>query len=510
MKVAIIESDGQVRDEIEKILKKMDLSYELAGTALNGKDGYELISSEHPDLVIMDIQLPKMNGLSMLKKLRKEQAGCKVLVLTENEDFNDARQAIELGVDSYLLKPVKPAQFRKAVAQIAGKLAEERGMKSTFTIENIFLGCLNGQLHPDETFHEMTMENYGFTVNDKGAVFTVSLGDKYEAEKTEARRLVENAAEAAGSFSAYVIEADVWEALIVLVYRFTDGEPKDTYFRKTIVPLLCSNLQGAVICMWAEMEHLLDVPEVLKTMRKNLEWNLLYDRGELIREDEIEKLEVVPLKYPAEIEAQARQAVLAGKIEELKKCYYRLYALFRQEPYSPEEMKNALIRFNMAAVNAYKTQRELESELQIQKCMQAISESMSWRQMRTAMENFFQVVGFGMLEEVDDTELSTLVRKAAQLARKYYDQGITLEETAGRLFVSVEYLSSQFKKETGMGFTETVRKYRIERIKGLLVSTRLKLNQIAELTGYTDPKYMSRVFKEEVGMLPTEYRKTAH
>ena len=68
-------------------------------------------------------------------------------------------------------------------------------MKSTFTIENIFLGCLNGQLHPDETFHEMTMENYGFTVNDKGAVFTVSLGDKYEAEKTEARRLVENAAE---------------------------------------------------------------------------------------------------------------------------------------------------------------------------------------------------------------------------------------------------------------------------------------------------------------------------
>ncbi len=51
---------------------------------------------------------------------------------------------------------------------------------------------------------------------------------------------------------------------------------------------------------------------------------------------------------------------------------------------------------------------------------------------------------------------------------------------------------------------------RIEKIKELLVGTRLKLNQIAELTGYTDPKYMSKVFKDEVGMLPTEFRKGVH
>ena len=50
----------------------------------------------------------------------------------------------------------------------------------------------------------------------------------------------------------------------------------------------------------------------------------------------------------------------------------------------------------------------------------------------------------------------------------------------------------------------------MDRIKGLLIGTRLKLNQIAELTGYADAKYMSRVFKEETGMLPTEYRKSAH
>lgn len=91
--------------------------------------------------------------------------------------------------------------------------------------------------------------------------------------------------------------------------------------------------------------------------------------------------------------------------------------------------------------------------------------------------------------------------------QEYYNQGITLEEIAEKLHVSEEYLSTQFKKETGKTFTETIKKYRLEHIKQLLLQSSLKLNQIADMVGYSDPKYMSKVFKEEVGMLPTEFRK---
>lgn len=100
--------------------------------------------------------------------------------------------------------------------------------------------------------------------------------------------------------------------------------------------------------------------------------------------------------------------------------------------------------------------------------------------------------------------------KSAADGKKEYDQGITLEEMADKLFVSEEYLSSQFKKEIGVGFKEMVRTLQIERIKELLTNTKLKLNQIAELAGYSDAKYMSRVFKDEVGVLPSEFRKSAH
>ena len=80
----------------------------------------------------------------------------------------------------------------------------------------------------------------------------------------------------------------------------------------------------------------------------------------------------------------------------------------------------------------------------------------------------------------------------------------------GRLHVTEEYLSSQFRKETGKTFSEIIRTYRIENVKRLLTTTTYKLNQIAEMVGYSDPKYMSKVFKEEVGMLPAQFRKQNH
>ena len=86
----------------------MEMELEIVGAASDGRAGYKLIAEERPDLVITDVHLPGMNGLTMLKKLRSEtDPGKGFLSLLENQDFSEARQAIALGVDQYLLKPVK-------------------------------------------------------------------------------------------------------------------------------------------------------------------------------------------------------------------------------------------------------------------------------------------------------------------------------------------------------------------------------------------------------------------
>lgn len=509
MRIVIIDGEERVREELIKLLGKVEPEYELAGTASDGKDGYRLITDKHPDLVIMDIQLSKMSGISMLKKLRGEGVSCKVIILTADTDFNKARQAIELSVDNYILKPVKRAQMRKAILNVKEKLDNEKVIAAAFTAENIFRGCLNGQIHPDGRFHAMTREKYGFTLDDPISVCTIWLGSSYTEQREDVRRFIENAA-ADRKFSICLLEVDAWRVLTAVVYRVEDRREAYLFFKEHVVPAVCGSFQGEIVCVWDDMKNSLELLEGLRRIERMREWNLLFDRGDLIRKEDIEKITVVPLKYPAELERQGRQAALEPDGEEIKKCYYRLYDWMKSQPHSPSELKECLIRFSLAVINAYKTQHEIESELRIQRCMQAIMTAMSWGQIRAAMEEFLQTISFHAFSREGDLKYSPLVRKAVELVRKYYDQGVTLEEIAGQLFVSEEYLSSQFKKETGTGFAETVRQYRIERIKGLLLNTKLKLNQIAELTGYADPKYMSRVFKEEVGVLPTEYRKSVH
>ena len=470
----------------------------------------------------MDLQLPGMAGLSMLKKLRAEKIDARVIVTTADTDFDHARQAIGLSVDYYILKPIKILQLKNAVRHVVEKMENRRALERTFTVENIFAGCLNGQLRLDQNFHRMTREKFGFDLEDPGALFTVWVGNGYTEQREEVCSLLEKAGAGQG-FDVCPVSIDVWHLVAAVIYRTgvslrtrdnsvenSAFEREYKVFREHIVPMLRGRIRGEIICLWEEAEHMAKLQDALMKLRQIREWNLLFDRGDLIRREDVEALEPVPLKYPAELEGQVRQAVLAGNGEEIKKCFYRLYDAFRREPYDPREIKEVLIRFNMAVLGVYKTQHEVGSELGVQYSMQKIADAISWGQIRSAMESFFGELDFSAFEKEDDRELSTLVRKAAELVRKYYDQGITLEEIAAQLFVTEEYLSSQFKKETGRGFSETVRSLRIERIKGLLAGTRLKLNQIAELTGYTDPKYMSKIFKEEVGMLPTEFRKSVH
>lgn len=391
-----------------------------------------------------------------------------------------------------------------------------RAAEAVLSPENVFMGCLNGQIRPCRELHQVTRERYGFSLEDAGALFIVWLGNGYESQKGRVRAFLESVGNR-GEFSVCVLPADAWHLLTAVVYRpGKNCKIKDSFdreyemFRREIMSALKRSVREELVCLWGEAEHMEEFPGVFEKLRGIREWNLVFERGELIRGRDVQELKSVPLKYPAELESQVRQAVLLSNREDVKKCYYRLYDLFRREPRTPGEIKECLLRFNMAALSAYKTQHEVQSELNVYYSMQKIADAISWKEIRSAMEGFFQALDFDTYEEEGDGSLSPLIRKAVQLVRKYYDQGITLEEMAERLFVSEEYLSAQFKKETGSGFAETVRSMRIDRIKGLLANTRLKLNQIAELTGYADPKYMSKVFKDEVGMLPTEFRKTVH
>ncbi|HJC47224.1 MAG TPA: response regulator [Candidatus Lachnoclostridium pullistercoris] len=120
-KVMIVEDDPTVRRGLCGTIRWEELRCQLAGEAGNGEEGLELALKISPDIVITDVKMPKMDGVEMIRQLRRHGCQAKMIILTAYGDFGYAQSAIRLGVSDYLLKPLKDGAIEEAVLAITRK-----------------------------------------------------------------------------------------------------------------------------------------------------------------------------------------------------------------------------------------------------------------------------------------------------------------------------------------------------------------------------------------------------
>lgn len=503
MRIVVVEDEAPIRNGMSRLLEKINPAYELAGTAENGVQGLELIEREKPDLIIMDIHMPDMDGLTMLAGLRKKGINCRAIVLSAYSDFMYAKIAIELGIENYLLKPIKVPELKRALEQVENALLEEQSKEEFLTLENIFYRSVTGQFKADKPTDVTLKERFQITPDEEIVIFFIKLGGGYALYHDTIRSLMEETGIHNDTFSSCLLEFEDKEGIVMLLYKMKDEEELRRYFQKAVIPMLCSQVKGRMIYAWGACEGLALVNQTLAEIKEELDWNLVLGRDEMISRERIGELQCVPVKYPVDIETQARQAIVSNDEREFNACIHRMKEYFQAAVHEPKEIKEACVRCCMAVYYTAKESGKVTENVSTQDIMNQIMQAAAWEEIEGAFRQFFENLKF----QREDETTSLLVQRAGQLIQEYYNQGITLEEIARKLRVSEEHLSAQFKKETGKTFTETIRGYRIEKVKELLLKSTLKLNQIADLAGYADPKYMSKVFKDEVGVTPAEYRK---
>ena len=104
------------------------------------------------------------------------------------------------------------------------------------------------------------------------------------------------------------------------------------------------------------------------------------------------------------------------------------------------------------------------------------------------------------------SQFSLPIRMAQRYIQEHFAESLRLEDVAEHVGLSAVYLCSRFKQETGCGFTDYLNICRVEAAKKILSDTDQKILSVAMASGFTGPRYFSRVFKAIVGMRPTEYR----
>lgn len=125
-KILIIDDEPMVIEGLKKLVPWEEINCEIVATAKNGEEGLISIEDTKPDIVISDIRMPKLSGLEMIKALKEKKGDIKFILLTGYREFEYAREAINLGVIKFLLKPTNLEDIKNAVVEATSLLDEER------------------------------------------------------------------------------------------------------------------------------------------------------------------------------------------------------------------------------------------------------------------------------------------------------------------------------------------------------------------------------------------------
>lgn len=149
MKVLFVDDEKIIREGISQIIHWKQLGCERLVTADSADSALEAMEQDDFDLVITDICMQKMSGIELAKKIREKKPDTKIIILSAHEDFSYAREAIEVGVMKYMLKPVTPDELENAVREAMKQVDSDIQRASKITESEKFVNVYRPQLVRD-------------------------------------------------------------------------------------------------------------------------------------------------------------------------------------------------------------------------------------------------------------------------------------------------------------------------------------------------------------------------
>jgi two-component system, response regulator YesN len=509
MKIAIVEDELRIREGLARLIRKIDPSYEIVGEAEDGLAGMRIVDRLRPDLVITDVRMPDLDGLEMLGRLQEKSITVKAIVLSAYSEFSYACQAITLGVSEYLLKPINVGDLTRALKRVEEQISLEREPKRKeegLTLEGVLYSLILGGARVDADLRSFLTQHWRVNTEGGFALAAIHVGSSDEREVKSLVKLAQSILAKAPGFELRLLELAGAKRLVVVALNIDDEGALREWFARSFLPRLREARPKGICVGWTSFTDIARLRNTMQALEACLDWNIVLGGQDLLVWPDVNRRSVFPLAYPVTIESAVRSAFCAHDRERYEAGIDEFLRSLRGEKmYAPKEIKSALVRFVWSVLT---TAREIEYEsyasLDQQKILERITFAVTWPELE---ETRNILLGLFPRDEGEDQGDGALVRRAKNLVRELYGQGISLNEVARKVNVTSEYLSAQFHRATGVTFSSYIRDFRVQKAKELLIGTSLKLHSVGEQVGYQDAKYFCRVFKEVTGLIPSEYRR---
>ncbi len=534
-KVLIIDDESIIRKGIKNIINWKQLDCEVCADASDGIEGIELIKKYLPEIIITDIRMPGLDGLSMIKQVKGIVPYSKIIILTGYRDFDYVQEAIKCGAFDFLLKPSKieelTAVLTRAVNEINDQKIRHMEIDRFKLLFEQSIPILREKLLYDIIYGLNTSEceilekMRLFNINIQNFVLVVMEND-YD-EKSNSSQYDKHLYQFGIVNSFEEIFAEKYEVLSIMLNSSRVGFIIQKPDRKELdiaeVSEKCGYLQEVInngfgftvtIAVSSGGVSPMELPEKLKECLGSLEYKSYMGNNSIIQYSDLNSF----FRYEDystldKYQKQLLESIKSGNEGLVRVTTQNIARYVTTNKININYMKNfyyttlSSINNIRISVSAIEVDKKHEEGKDIASLLKLIEKSESADELNSLLED----VAVRIAEKVNNfnnKSIKLILRKAIDYIQEHYNEQVTLNEVAENIYVSTFYISRMFKKELGKSFVDYLNDVRIEKSKELLKDVKYKTYEVAEIVGISDPHYFSKLFKKYSGMTPSEYRET--
>ncbi|GGM42598.1 DNA-binding response regulator [Paraliobacillus quinghaiensis] len=505
IKLLIVDNEQVEREGMQAILQK-GFPEIVIEQAKNGKHAIEVTDEFKPDVVLMDIKMPGINGLEAVEQIIEKHPNIKCIMVTAYDTFDFVRQAIKLGAKDYLLKPSKASEILETVGKIfdqvikeqesliTSKLQQEKLQKTLALAEtDVVTQLLFDHVH--EVHLDILVEMLGIKSMNQMFVTVVLIpsGSEhlYSSIKQKVRKMGNS-----------WVGALYGNQLPIIVFRNTDKSFRSqaTILAREILTLAKNDQRSG----W--FIGIGSVCDSLERIRQSYQDALMATMDTTL-----------PVKYrfysdlPAFDDARNVQ-----QIKEQEKEFFDQIRLGHWEQVRTNIM-NLIQYYENEGANIQQTQQKMLEVLWIaSQVMNEIGieivrpfyafQVKDYQQLRSVTGQLLDGMQQSYVEHNELLEADT-IHQIKQFIIEHSHEDISLEALGEKVELSPIYISKMFKEKLGVNYIDFLTACRIEKAKKLMGDPEKSIKEITFEVGYHEPNYFSKVFKKMTNLSPKEYRK---
>lgn len=540
LKIFLAEDEVIVRETIKRMIPWENLGFELVGEAADGEMALPLLLRQKPDLLITDIKMPFMDGLTLAKVAKKEIPGLKVVILSGYDDFNYAKQAINIGVEDYLLKPITKNALIERLTEIRSRYEHEKTQKEYYekfhremqayeknSSRDFFEALVSGSMDMMEIYRRS--EKLGLDIVAEAynvLIFTMNCEEDFSGQregysewKAESLELLEEFF--SENTSAMLFRCNIFSyGVLIKGQKETIGENTRSCVSE-IQRILDRKEQKRqwFVAAGEPVERLSQIQKSYYSASRAFSQRYLYDEN-ILYYDEMASMEKKNVTeddstYLQKVDVNAlNPAILQkflsnGLLEETENFVKDYFYAIGQEPLESLVFRNYVtlnVRFSVMSFlkEIGCDTRTLEQE----DTEDVLSESSKSLENAIAYAEKIISQAIALRDQNSGNKNRSILKTAVDFIDSHYtEEDMSLNKAANAANVSANHFSALFSQNMGQTFIEYLTNLRMNKAKEYLRCTSMRSSEIAGEIGYKDAHYFSYLFKKTQGMTPSDYRK---